>query len=63
MLTTEQQEKLWQVWNRGQWKNKPTFAQFFMQASKSQLIGGEGCILVQYAGMWLGIETDGYAHT
>ncbi len=27
------------------------------------LIGGNGCIMVPCDGMWLGIETDGYAHT
>ncbi len=27
------------------------------------LIGGNGCIMVPWCGMWLGIETDGYAHT
>ena len=24
---------------------------------------GPGCIMVQYAGMWLGIEPDGYTHS
>jgi hypothetical protein len=24
---------------------------------------GTGCIMVQYAGMWVGIEPDGYTHT
>lgn len=24
---------------------------------------GPGCVLVQYAGMWLGIEPDGYTHS
>ena len=24
---------------------------------------GSGCIMVQWFGMWLGIETDGYTHS
>lgn len=24
---------------------------------------GPGCIMVRYAGMWLGIEPDGYTHS
>jgi hypothetical protein len=24
---------------------------------------GPGCIMVQFAGMWLGIEPDGYTHS
>jgi hypothetical protein len=25
--------------------------------------GSFGCIMVQWCGMWLGIETDGYTHS
>ena len=24
---------------------------------------GDSCIMIPYAGMWLGIETDGYTHS
>jgi hypothetical protein len=24
---------------------------------------GGDCVMIQYAGMWLGIETDGYTHS
>ena len=27
------------------------------------LFGGDGCIMIQWCGMWLGIETDGYTHS
>ena len=27
------------------------------------MIGGDGCILVPYCGMWAGIETNGYTHS
>lgn len=25
--------------------------------------GGPGCIMIQWCGMWLGIESDGYTHS
>ena len=27
------------------------------------MIMGDGCILVQFPGIWIGIEPDGYAHS
>ena len=30
---------------------------------RSVLPGPPGCVLVPYAGMWVGIETDGYTHS
>lgn len=27
------------------------------------LIGGDGCVMVPWHGMWLGVETDGYVHS
>jgi hypothetical protein len=24
---------------------------------------GPGCVMINFAGMWLGIETDGYTHS
>jgi hypothetical protein len=27
------------------------------------LFGGNGCIMVAWCGMWVGIETDGHTHT
>ncbi len=27
------------------------------------LIGGSGCIMVPWCGMWVGIELDGHTHT
>jgi hypothetical protein len=31
--------------------------------AKAQPFFGDNCIMVPYAGMWLGIETDGYTHS
>lgn len=38
-----------------------TYCQF--RKSVQPLFGGDGCILVKWAGMWLGIEPDGYTHS
>jgi hypothetical protein len=27
------------------------------------MFGGDGCILMQVGPMWIGVETDGYAHS
>lgn len=35
----------------------------YRQFRKSVIQGDYGCVLVQWCGMWVGIETDGYAHT
>ena len=37
-----------------------TYRQF--RASVQPFIGG-GCVLVEWCGMWVGIEPDGYTHT
>lgn len=31
--------------------------------AKVQPFFGDSCIMIPYAGMWLGIETDGYTHS
>lgn len=30
---------------------------------RKRVHGGSGCIMVQWCGMWLGIEPDGYTHS
>jgi hypothetical protein len=35
-----------------------TYRQF-----RKRIHGGSGCIMVQWCGMWLGIEPDGYTHS
>ena len=32
-------------------------------AFRKTVQGGPGCIMVHWAGMWLGIEPDGYTHS
>lgn len=35
-----------------------TYRQF-----RKRVHGGPGCIMLQWCGMWLGIEPDGYTHS
>lgn len=35
----------------------------FLQFRRSILSGSYSCIMVNWCGMWLGIETDGYTHS
>jgi hypothetical protein len=59
-LTKAQQSALLSVYNR-QWGDKPkTYLAFRRTAINNSLIG---CVMVPYAGMWLGIEEDGYTHS
>lgn len=41
-------------------KGTPTYRQFRRKAIRASF---DDCIMVQYAGMWLGIEPDGYTHS
>ena len=36
---------------------------FTYRAFRKSVQPGPGCIMVQFAGMWLGIEPDGYTHS
>lgn len=41
----------------------PTIQWRYFRAKVQPLFGGDGCIMIPYAGMWLGIERDGYTHS
>ena len=41
-------------------QNKPLFT---YREFRRTVHAGWGCIMVQWCGMWVGIEPDGYAHT
>jgi hypothetical protein len=30
---------------------------------RKTVVGGSGCVMVPWLGMWLGIEPDGYVHS
>jgi len=58
-LTKPQQESLkrkWMFWNEGK-----SYLRF--RRSVQNIIGGDGAVCVQWNGMWLAIERDGYTHS
>jgi hypothetical protein len=56
ITTREQREALKRIWMRG--TDERTYKQLRRDA-----IGGHDCIMLHWAGMWLGIERDGYTHS
>jgi hypothetical protein len=64
-ITKEQQRALSRAWlRRGDIGSKPrpdTFLAF--RRSIQPTFGMDGAIVVQWCGMWLCIEKDGYTHT
>ena len=68
ILTSDQRNTLYEIWTKDPISpaNKntvtgKTYREF--RATVQPEIGTSGCILVPNCGMWIGIETDGYAHT
>jgi hypothetical protein len=58
-LTKPQQKSLhykWIYWNDGK-----SYLRF--RRSVQNIIGGDGAVCVQWNGMWLAIEPDGYTHS
>lgn len=58
-LSKQQQQSLkrkWTFWNEGR-----SYLKF--RRSVQEVFMGEGAICVQWNGMWLVIESDGYTHT
>ena len=67
-LTSDQRNTLYEIWTKDPISpaNKntvtgQTYREF--RATVQPEIGTSGCIMVPNCGMWIGIETDGYAHT
>ncbi len=66
-LTRQQREALKRIFDRGQrsenkgqaWQG--TYREF--RRTVQPYFGGDGCVMVPWCGMWLGIETDGYTHS
>lgn len=74
--TTPQQRKaLWRVFTRvvGDYNYEQGMTQHVVRLMAPDITGyrkfrrlvqpGPGCIMIPYAGMWLGIEPDGYTHS
>lgn len=56
ILTKAQQKSLFRKWKQDN-QGLP-YRQF-----RKTVQPGPGCIMVQWCGMWLGIETDGHTHS
>jgi hypothetical protein len=56
ITTREQREALKRIWMRG--TDERTYKQL-----RRDVIGGHDCLMLHWAGMWLGIERDGYTHS
>ena len=57
ILNKAQQRALKAIYDRD-W-NKPKSYLAFRRTVQP----GSGCVMVEWCGMWLGIETDGYTHS
>lgn len=42
---------------------QPEYMAFTYRAFRQTVLPGPDCIMVRFAGMWLGIEPDGYTHS
>lgn len=58
MITKAQQQALKKVYDRD--PQGRTYLQFRRTARVDHLMN---CVMVPFAGMWLGIEEDGYTHS
>lgn len=58
-MTEEQTGSLRRKWNQD--NNDKTFCEFVESAQPTILM--DNAIVIQWCGMWLAIETDGYTHS
>lgn len=58
--TREQRLALAKVYRRIQ---RDTFSCPTYRAFRRTVLPGPGCVMVPFAGMWLGIEPDGHTHS
>lgn len=68
-ITREQRESLYLIWLRGtpssltpKYRSNGSGLQTYLTFRRTVLPGPD-CIMVQWQGMWLGIEPDGYTHS
>ena len=57
-ITKAQQKSLFRKWQQS--NQGKTYLEFRRSVQQSFY---DDCIMVQWCGMWLGIETDGYTHS
>lgn len=68
LLTRAQRESLKKVYHRAEQSYalgpaRDGFHFMGYRAFRRGVLPGPGCVMVKYAGMWLGIEPDGYTHS
>ena len=61
-LTKPQRHALLRIWVRILASDNPPQFDTYRELRRS-VLPGPGCIMVHFAGMWLGIEPDGYTHS
>lgn len=66
--TKEQRAALVRVYRRAVAETRHTmnaqqYRDFTYRAFRKTVQPGPGCLMVPFAGMWLGIEPDGYTHS
>ena len=59
ILTKEQRKALYRKWQQD--NNDMSYLTFRRSAIHAPFNGN--CLIVQWCGMWLGIERDGYTHS
>lgn len=59
--TIAQTETLYKKWQQAGDRAPEQFGDFL--AGVAPVFGGDGAVTVQWCGMWLCIERDGYCHT
>ena len=55
-INKAQQKSLFRKWQQN--NQGVSYLQF-----RRSVVSGFGCIMVEWSGMWLGIESDGYCHS
>lgn len=62
MMTVEQRKAIKRIYDRNDASTADiTYLQFRRTAVPS--FGTDPCVMIPWAGMWLGIEIDGYVHS
>ena len=62
-LTRPQRVALYRIWRRTQEPHVPPSQRPTYRAFRKSAKQGFDCIMIRFAGMWLGIEKDGYTHS
>jgi hypothetical protein len=64
--TKEQREALkiqWVRWNSENHENGNPLESYYSFRRRVQSLPCDDCIMIQRGSIWIGIETDGYAHS